>query len=94
MFYFQLKRYMYLVDQKENLLANKVHVLCQLEGKPSGQQGNFILLAGRSSFQLTRYMYLVDWKVFLPVMCLVNWKENLLVDKVHAPCWSEGFPSG
>jgi hypothetical protein len=42
---FQRARYMYLVDWKEALPFNEVHVPCRLEGNPSTQRGTCTLLA-------------------------------------------------
>ncbi|KAA1078252.1 hypothetical protein PGT21_031881 [Puccinia graminis f. sp. tritici] len=72
---------MYLVDWKEILPVNEVHVPRRLEGSPSSQRGTCTSLTGRASFRSTRYMYLVDWKEALPV------------SEVRVPRRLEGNPS-
>jgi hypothetical protein len=64
---FQLARYMYLINRKETLPINEVHLPQQPDGNPSAQQGRCTLLIGRVACQSTRYMYLIDWKESLPV---------------------------
>jgi hypothetical protein len=82
---------MCLVYQKVFLLANKVHVPCQLAGKPISQQGTCAFLTGISSFWPTRYMYLSNWKVFL----LVNKAEKRAIPShLHLLCFEYlGIPS-
>jgi hypothetical protein len=66
-------RYMYLVDRKDFLPVNKVHVPRQPEGLPSSRQGTCTSSTGREPFQPSRYMYLAGWKGTY----LAGWKGTL-----------------
>ncbi|KAA1124646.1 hypothetical protein PGTUg99_026289 [Puccinia graminis f. sp. tritici] len=58
---------MYLIQRKETLPLDEVHVPHPSEGNPSAGRGTCTLSIGRKPFRWTRYMYLVQRKESLPL---------------------------